>query len=76
MTQVVAGSRRWWNLVDSVSLSLLLIALAERSRTLGNFVAMQRVGRLLRLPRFRMEKRGPNLVESIDTRAISSCHDA
>jgi hypothetical protein len=54
MTQVVAGSRRWWNLVDSVSLSLLLFALIERSRTLGNFVAMQRVGRLMRLPRFRM----------------------
>lgn len=45
------GSRRWWNLVDSVSLSLLLFALIERSRTLGNFVAMQRVGRLMRLPR-------------------------
>ena len=46
-----AGSRRWWNLVDSLSLSMLLAALLEGSRSLGNLSAMIRVGRIMRLAR-------------------------
>ena len=49
--KILAGSRRWWNLVDSLSLSMLLAALLEGSRSLGNLSAMIRVGRIMRLAR-------------------------
>ncbi|CAK8998889.1 unnamed protein product [Durusdinium trenchii] len=45
------GSRRWWNLLDTLSLTMLIVALLEGSRTLGNLSAFVRVGRILRLAR-------------------------
>ena len=45
------GSRRWWNLLDSLSLTFLVIAQVEGSRALGNISAFIRMGRMLRLAR-------------------------
>ena len=48
----IPGSRRWWNLADSLSLSMMIIALVDGSRALGNLSSMIRVGRVLRLARW------------------------
>ena len=46
-----SSSRKWWNVADSLSLIIMLVALLDGRRLLGNVAAFVRVARVVRLAR-------------------------